>query len=221
MRPVIRHLLFDLDNTLYPAGSGFEQRIVERMTSYAAAHLGLPLEQAQELRKERLSRYGTTLEWLQREHGPLDPEVFYAAVHPEGEESILAPDPELRRLLECDPLPKTIFTNAPAEHAQRVLTQLDLDGIFGGIYDIRFSAYRGKPAREAFERILAVLGESAENVAFFDDSPRAVMTFRAMGGHGFLVDDLGIHRDSGLESLPSIHHYIKALERIPTFPLQT
>jgi putative hydrolase of the HAD superfamily len=208
---VVSHLLFDLDNTLYPASSGLEGNIVELMTEYAARHLEVSYAEAEALRKNRYPIYGTTLEWLKREHGPVDPEAFFRFVHPDGEENILKPDPRLGELLRADPLPKTIFTNAPSEHAERVLRRLGILECFTGIYDIRYSQFRGKPAAEPFERVLSDLGIQARQTAFFDDSPRAIQTFRELGGHGFLVDDLGIHAGSGMSALSSILEYPQAL----------
>jgi putative hydrolase of the HAD superfamily len=211
---VVSHLLFDLDNTLYPASSGLEGNIVGLMTEFAARHLHVNYAEAEALRKNRFPIYGTTLEWLKREHGPVDPEEFFRFVHPDGEENILKPDPRLGELLRADPLPKTIFTNAPSEHAQRVLEHLGIADCFGGIYDIRYSQFRGKPAREAFERVLSDLGKRAQEVAFFDDLPRAIRAFRELGGHAFLVDDMGTHAESGMAGLSSILEYPQALADI-------
>jgi len=204
---VISHILFDLDNTLYPASNGFDQKTVSLMIQFAAEHIGLSLDQTIAFRAEGFKKYGTTLEWLRQEHGPVDVEAYYSRVHPAGEEIILDPDPALRELLSSDPRPKSIFTNSPLEHAERVIKRLGIGDLFHAIYDIRFFGFRGKPAPEAYIKVLDILHEEAESVAFFDDSPRAVSAFSAMGGHAFLVDETGEHTGSGLPSIPSIHHY--------------
>jgi putative hydrolase of the HAD superfamily len=209
---VIAHILFDLDNTLYPASTGFEDRTIGLMIEFAAEHLGLSLPETRALRAANYPKYGTTFEWLKREHGLIDAEGYFARVHPEGEESILSPDPVLRELLSSDPLPKSIFSNSPREHVDRVLKRLGLSGLFEAVYDIRFFEFRGKPAPEAYTRVSSLLGLPADSVAFFDDSPRAVRAFQEMGGHACLVDESGAHADSGLASLASIHHYRQVID---------
>jgi putative hydrolase of the HAD superfamily len=207
---VIAHILFDLDDTLYPASTGFEDRTIGLMIEFAAEHLGLSLPEAKALRASSYPKYGTTFEWLKREHGPIDVEKYFARVHPEGEESILSPDPALRELLASDPLPKSIFSNSPHEHVDRVLKRLGLIGLFEAVYDIRFFEFRGKPAPEAYTRVLDILGLPAGSVAFFDDSPRAVRAYQEMGGRAFLVDESGAHEKSELPSIKSIFEYRKA-----------
>jgi putative hydrolase of the HAD superfamily len=211
---VLSHILFDLDNTLYPSSTGFEDKTIELMIRFAAGHLGLSVEEARRLRSMRMPGYGTTLEWLRREHGPLDVDEYYAFVHPAGEEAILSPDPGLRELLSAETLPMSIFTNSPREHAERVLSRLGLSGLFDSIYDIRFFEFRGKPAREAYYRALDPLGLEPREVAFFDDSPRAVKAFLELGGNAFLIDESGSHRDYGLPSLPRIQQYRRAIEEL-------
>ena len=43
---MIRHLLFDIDNTLYSASNLMERRISERMFQFIADFLSVPLEEA-------------------------------------------------------------------------------------------------------------------------------------------------------------------------------
>jgi putative hydrolase of the HAD superfamily len=204
---VIAHILFDLDNTLYPASSGFEQKTVSLMIQFAAEHIGKDLPETMALRAEGFKKFGTTLEWLRQEYGPVDVETYYSRVHPEGEEIVLCPDPELRDILVSDPRPKSIFTNSPREHADRVLKRLGIRDLFQAVYDIRFFGFRGKPAPEAYLKVLGRIGLEPGAVAFFDDSPRAVRAFADMGGHAFLVDETGEHDGTGLPSLPLIHQY--------------
>ena len=65
---MIRHLLFDIDNTLYSASNLMEQRISERMFQFIADFLAIPLEEAIRLQRARRGSYGTTLEWLECEY---------------------------------------------------------------------------------------------------------------------------------------------------------
>jgi putative hydrolase of the HAD superfamily len=186
-----RLLLLDLDNTIYPESRGMDRDITRRMNEYVAAYLGISLDAAFELRKERARKYSTTLEWLTVEQGFADPEAFFAAVHPEGEEYCLEPDPELARALDAVEIPKAILTNSPSEHARRVLRKLGVADRVSAIYDIRFNSLRGKPWPEAYLRACEASGASVEETLFVDDMPRYVRGFVDLGGRGLIVDEAG------------------------------
>ncbi|MDA8409660.1 MAG: HAD-IA family hydrolase [Treponema sp.] len=215
---MLRILLFDLDNTLYSDTVGMDRDIVVRMNSFVARTLDLGLSEAAEMRRERTRRYGTTLEWLMAEHGFTESESWFAAIHPEGEESAIQRDPGLRRLLESMPLPKVIFTNSPMEHADRVLDKLGVGDLFDRVYDIRFNGLKGKPHGEAIRRVLADCGVVAAESLLVDDLPKYVRGFVEEGGHGILLDEFDRYGDQpflrihSLAELPSIIAGIEASE---------
>jgi len=97
---MIKHLLFDLDNTLYSNNTGMEQGFQRRIIGFAARFLGITPEEAVARRREGLKNYGATIEWLMGEYGFSAIDDYYAAVHPAGEEDSIPPDPELRDFLE-------------------------------------------------------------------------------------------------------------------------
>ena len=105
------HLLFDMDNTLYPASSDMDKGITRRMLECVAEFFHCDMEQAAQLRAERIVHYSTTLEWLRAE-GMSDIEGFLAHVHPDNEADELQPQPKLREFLLSLPYPKSILTNA-------------------------------------------------------------------------------------------------------------
>lgn len=201
---MLRYLLFDLDNTLYPSSTRMENDILRRMGEFAGAWLGTSPRKAMALRREGAFAYGTTLEWLMAEHGFTDPEAFFAAVHPAGEEYCIEPDPLLGPLLDSMPLPKAIFTNSPREHAERVVAKLGVEDRFEAIYDIRFCDLHGKPKAEAFRRVCEACGFAPEEMLFIDDLPRYVEGFVALGGRGVLVDELDRHQESKLTRIRSL-----------------
>jgi putative hydrolase of the HAD superfamily len=208
---MIRYILFDLDNTLYPSSLGLDEEMGERIKEFVARYLGLSKEKAQEFRSERGARYGTTLEWLIAEKGLVDIESYYAAVHPEGEEARLEPDPELRDFLAKLPVPAAILTNSPMEHAERVLRKLDLEGLFTHIFDIRWNGLKGKPAESAFRRVLLEIGMKSEEVLFVDDLPTYVEGFIRIGGRGVLLDEQDIHKGSAYPRVRSLLEITKFL----------
>jgi putative hydrolase of the HAD superfamily len=207
---MLRLILLDLDNTLYPESLGMDRDIDKRMNEFVALYLDLPYKQAFELRRERAKKYGTTLEWLTVEHGFADPEVFFAAVHPEGEEYCIEKDPELARVLDAVELPKAVLTNSPSEHARRVLAKLGVADRIGAIYDIRFNSLRGKPHADAYRRACEASGVAVDEVLFVDDMPKYVRGFVELGGRGLLIDEAG--RFSG-EGLPRI----RSISELPAF----
>ncbi len=198
---MIRAIFFDLDNTLYPASASMEDDIVQRMNEYVARLLRMPFAEAKALRALRMPNYGTTLEWLMHEHALAEIEDYFCSVHPEGEEEVLVRDPDLPAFLDSMSQEKFIFTNAPSEHAVRVLEKLGIAGKFRRIFDVRFTQLQGKPARSAVEKVLAASGYQAAETLFVDDVPRYVRGFTDCGGKGVLIDH---HDRYPQESLPRI-----------------
>lgn len=210
---MIDTIFFDLDNTLYPASASMEADIVDRMAAFAGAWLGTTKEEAMARRRDYLSRYGTTLEWLMAEHGFEDYDQYFAAVHPAGEEEVLPVDPDLPAMLAGISQDKYILTNAPLEHAERILDKFGISGFFKAVYDVRFNKLVGKPAASAYQRVLAASGSQAHTSLFIDDVPRYVAGFVACGGQGLLIDHFDKHSDSPLPRIRTIHQLPAVLER--------
>ncbi len=210
---MVKYILFDLDNTLYPSSLGLDEEMGERISEFVAEFLGLTPEQSRRVRSERGSRYGTTLEWLIAEKGLVDIEAYYAAVHPEGEEVRLQPDPKLRAFIQNLPVPSAILTNAPMEHAERVLRKLDLEGLFTHIFDIRWNGLRGKPAESAFRNVLHEIGMKSDDVLFLDDLPSYVEGFIHIGGYGVLLDETDAHADSVYPRVRTVFEIAQFLNR--------
>lgn len=198
---MIKALLFDLDNTLYSDASGMEAGIVRYMNDFIAGYLNVSVERAIELRKEGVRRHGTSLEWLMKEKGFTDPDAYFAAIHPEGEEDCIAFDPELPGILDALPWPKAILTNSPREHAIRVLEKLRIADRFSRIYDIRFNDLTGKPAASAFTKTLEDFGYGVRDTVFIDDLPKYAVGYRDLGGRVILRDEQNRYGDLGYERI--------------------
>ncbi|MDR2181799.1 MAG: HAD-IA family hydrolase [Treponema sp.] len=212
----ISYILFDLDNTLYPASLGLEKAVNRRVNEYIAAMLGLPLEDAWALRAERIKArgYGTTIEWLaaekQFDHTRL--EEYFAYIHPLDDAEPLSPDPALRSLLLSFKRPMAIMTNSPREHAERVLDRLALRDLFTSIFDIRYNGLKGKPCADAFNRVLKAAGTTARNCLFVDDSYPYVEGYRRLGGSGVLIDELDEHPDFPAPRIRALEELRKYLD---------
>jgi putative hydrolase of the HAD superfamily len=201
---MVRYVLFDLDNTLYPKSSGLDREVGRRMTEFTAGYLGVTREEAQALRETQAIPYGTTLKWLCGCHGLGDPEEFLRAVHPENVEAYIRPNPRLGAMLRAMNQPKAILTNAPREHALRVLRCLGILEELPRIFDLRYNGFQGKPACGTYTKLIRETGADIREVLFIDDMPRYLLPFRDLGGQVLLVDEEGRHRDVGLPSIREI-----------------
>jgi putative hydrolase of the HAD superfamily len=185
------HLFFDLDDTLYPSTNGLWNNIRQRMNEYMLDVLQIPPEQVSVIRRQYFEAYGTTLRGLQI-HYQVDADDFLAYVHDLPVESIIAPDPELRRILQSLSLPKWIFTNADANHARRVLSALGVSDCFNGVIDIRAMGFICKPDPQAYRLALDKVGESApERCVYLDDAARNLAPAYDMGFFTILVSQDG------------------------------
>jgi len=206
---MIGHILFDVDNTLYSASNLMEQRIAERMFQFIADFLKVPLNEAIRLQKARRQNYGTTLEWLEQEHGFTDRDTYFKAVHPDTELAELKPDPNLRNFLISLKLPMTVLTNAPMAHAERILNFFNIRDLFLGVFDISYHNGKGKPWPDAFINTLAAVHKTIEETLFLDDCPAYAEGFIQLGGRSVLVDEkercVDFCKKSGIPSIKSIY----------------
>jgi len=177
--------LFDLDNTLYPASSGFMGGLESRMTDYVQKVTGLPRDEAYRLQKKYLAEYGLTLGGLVAHHG-VDP-ADYHAMFDDLPLEVLSQDPALIAAIARLPGRRLIFTNANDVHAERVLKRLGLDHLFDDVFHIALSAYVPKPSRKAFAAMDAAHGIAPEATAFFEDSERNLEPAAELGMTTVLV----------------------------------
>ena len=182
----ITHLLFDMDNTVYPSSSDMDKGITRRMLECVADFFNCDMEKAAQLRAERIVHYSTTLEWLRAE-GMSDVEGFLAHVHPDNEADELMPQPGLREFLLSLDYPKSILTNAPHEHADRVLGKLEIADLFEAVTDIRDANFNGKPYPDAYKAALNKVGAGIENTLFLDDMQKYTDGWAALGGTAILI----------------------------------
>lgn len=184
----VKRLLFDLDNTLYPRTVKLNEAIAYRMALSVAKFFHITIDEARARRKANLPRFSTTLDWL-RANGLTDIEAFFKTVHPENECADLPFDEHIRPFLKSLPFPKSVLTNAPREHAERVLEKLHIGDLFDSITDIRDADLRGKPHAVAYEKALAKCGGTFSDTVFFDDLVRYTRGFQNLNGTAVLIDE--------------------------------
>ena len=188
---MIKYLVFDLDETLYPRNSGLMKAINERIRSYMIERLGFDPKVVEQVRRGYYLKYTTSLRGLMLEYH-IDPEDYLAYVHDVPLERYLSPDStELKGALARIELQKLIFTNASREHALRILRFMGLEPFFSRIVDIRALGYVCKPLPEAFRRFLEIVGAQGEECILVEDSLRNLQVAKEFGMVTVLVDGEG------------------------------
>lgn len=177
--------VFDLDNTLYPAGSAIWPKIDERITTFLADFLGIDGLSARALQKFYYRRYGTTLAGLIADHR-ISHERFLGFVH-DIDRSSLAPHPALVEAISALPGRKLILTNGSRMHAEKTATALGLEGLFEDVYDIVSSDLVPKPEPEAYARFLERHAVDPTRAAMFEDLPRNLVVPKTLGMATILV----------------------------------
>lgn len=207
------YLLFDLDETLYPSSCGLMQELSVRMTAFVTEFLGVGETEATRIRRHLRLKYGTTLTGLMREYGLAVAEQYLAYTHDVPLERFLAKDPQLAAALASLRLPKSVLTNSPKEHAERVLDRLGVREEFEHIFDLRFNELAGKPDAAVYTRVLAVLARPAPEVLLIDNHLDYLEPFLALGGQVLLINEPGC----ALQELPPGVPCLRDIKELPAF----
>ena len=187
--------VFDLDNTLYPAGSSIWPAVDSRITLYLATLFGLDGLSARALQKYYYQRYGTTLRGLMEEHA-IAADEFLHFTH-DIDRTGLAANPDLGRALLALPGRKLILTNGSREHALRTTEQLGFPEAFEDIFDIVAAELVPKPDASVYDRFLAKHGVDPARAAMFEDLSRNLVVPHARGMRTVLVAPRGSdHREA-------------------------
>jgi len=199
-RPVpITRLIFDLDDTLYPANNGLWDELGQRINNFMIERVGIPPERVNETRRHYFQTYGTTLRGLMTNFPAMNPDDFLAYVHDVDLTPYLSPNPTLDAMLAALPQPKAIFTNANADHAHRVLACLGIARHFSAIVDIHAMNFDNKPLPGAYEALLNRIDAPAAECVLVEDSARNLRPAHELGMTTVLVGN-------GLDPDPAIHY---------------
>ena len=190
----INHILFDLDETLYPKEMGLMAVVSQRINDYMRLRLGIPVSQVPELRKQYYRRYGTTSRGLYLHHH-LDVHDYLVYVHDLPVEEYLSPDPLLDEVLDGIEAEKAVFTNSPREYVQRVLRALGVERHFDRIFDIYFLEQINKPDRRAYLKVIEALETDGQDCLIVDDLARNLKPGKDLGMVTVLVGDGPILKD--------------------------
>lgn len=171
--------VFDLDNTLYPAGSDLWPKIDQRITLWIMARYGLDGLSARALQKFYYERYGTSLRGLM-ETDAIDAESFLRFVH-DIDRSSIAADAPLAAAIAALPGRKLILTNGSRFHALATAEALGLAGLFEDVFDIVSGDLLPKPEPAVYERLLARHGVDPTRAVMLEDIPRNLVVPKALG----------------------------------------
>ena len=180
-------IIFDLDDTLYPRGSGLMQEVGRRIQSWVQQQFDLTWEEATAMRRDYFLRYGTTLGGLIAEHD-VDVHDYLSFVHDVSVEEYLDPNPPLAAMLDAVPLRKAIYTNATSEYGWRVLRVLGVADRFEQIVGVEDVGLRSKMYRDAYECMLARLGAHGPECIMVEDLARNLRPAKVLGLTTVLVD---------------------------------
>jgi putative hydrolase of the HAD superfamily len=204
------HVIFDLDNTLYPPERGVVERVDALITRFVCERLGLADAAADALRARYHADYGTTLAGLMRHHD-VPPEEYLDAVHAIEVEALLEPDAALRAMLLGLPYARVVFTNGSVRYAARVLGRLGVHDCFVEVFGLERVAYVPKPRPAAFEAVLAALGAPAASCVLVDDRLDNVVAAACLGMTAVFVDHgtrralpRGVRRVGSVMELPGL-----------------
>ena len=192
-------LFVDLDDTVYPSSTGLWGAIRRRMDQYMVERLHMSPDEVHTLRPYYFQTYGTTLRGLQIHH-QVDAHEFLAYVHDLPLKEYLLPAPELREILLSIPQKRWIFTNADVNHARRVLSVLELEGVFEGIIDIFALEYACKPNELAYQRAMRIAGARTPAECVLIDDSKTNLDGAKMSGFTTLL----IHPDGSQEQCEHI-----------------
>lgn len=190
MPPAFAHIdtwIFDLDNTLYPAGANLFALIDQRMTAFIADFLSVNPVEARRIQKDYFLGHGTTLAGLMAEH-EVDPAAFLSYVH-DIEMDALEENAPLAAALARLPGRKLVFTNGDRPYALKVLDRLGLGESFEAVQDIHAMDLVPKPAASAYAGLCAAFGIDPTRALFVEDMARNLKPAKAIGMTTVWVDN--------------------------------
>lgn len=179
-------ILFDLDNTLYPAEKDLFSLIDVRINRYMVEIVEIHPDEVDGLRRHYWREYGTTLQGLIHHH-VIDPEDYLDYVHAIDVGQRLSHDRTLRRTLSTLDVPCFVFTNGSRCHATRVINALGIADLFSDIFDIRIADYVPKPKPAPYRKVLETLGIAGERCVMVEDSCENLRTAKQLGMKTVLV----------------------------------
>jgi len=222
---LVEAVFFDLDDCLYKNDWATTKLMREKMTEYVEYVLGAPEGTTEQL----LQKYGCVLKGLICERFIYERRVYEYRSYPYQWFSLsdVKRDPRLRDLLLSIPHPRWIYTNHPADFANRILKRIGIEDLFAGIIstvgkemisEVGYCAKHEPKCLFAAMKLAHVLPTSANGCVLLDDNPRYLKTAREMNWRTVLVgrrDEAGREIAAGIScadvAVDSVHQLREAM----------
>jgi len=192
----LEYIIFDLDNTLYPRGSGVMEEMGRRIQTWLSHRLDLSWQEASALRRQYLCQYGTTMGGLMAEQD-VDVNDYLEFVHDIRIRDYLDPSPALHAMLKEIPLRKALYTNGTSDYGHRVLRALGIADQFERVIGIQEVGLRNKFNRDAYEHMLGLIGTKATSCIMVEDFAPNLGPAKELGMTTVLVGG-GVSEDADL-----------------------
>jgi pyrimidine and pyridine-specific 5'-nucleotidase len=210
--------IFFRPNADLTLGKKVHDHMSELIDQYFMKHLSLDRAEAYRLHQEYYKTYGLAIEGLVRHH-KIDPLEYNCQVDDALPlESIIFPDPQLRKLLQDIDKSKVklwLLTNAYITHGKRVVRLLDVDDLFEGITYCDYSAERllCKPHPEMFAKAMREAGVDDVKDCFFVG--RILLSVLTMNRDLTNIDDSALNCSKAEELGWTTVHLVEEEETLP------
>ncbi|HWR69009.1 MAG TPA: pyrimidine 5'-nucleotidase [Desulfomonilia bacterium] len=182
----LKMILLDVDDTLYPKGTGPFAHVNRRIDRYVMSTCGIDRQQAGELRKTYIREYGSTLQGLMRHYG-IDPAHYLEDVHDVPVEDMLSRDERLRSALGLLDRDLVAFTNGSLDYACRILKALGIDEMITDLFTIEYMDFVPKPLPWAYRKFMQQYEKRPGEYLVVDDSIANVRTAKELGMAAVIV----------------------------------
>jgi len=182
----VKTILLDIDETLYPKGTGPFAQVNRRIDSYVMTLCRVDLDNARRLRKNYIENYGSTLQGLMHHYG-IDPGHYLKDVHDVPVEELLHRDRRLRETLNVLACRLVAFTNGSLEYARRILKVLDIDDVVYDLFTIEYMDFIPKPLPWAYHKVVQQYGGCSQDYLSVDDSLANARTAHSVGMAAVLI----------------------------------
>lgn len=195
-------ILIDVDDTLYPKGTGPFPYVNRRIDDYVMACCNVGFDEAKELRRRYIHSYGSTLGGLMKHYG-VDPDHYLKAVHDVPVEDLLKQDLKLKEILSGIENEMVVFSNGSVDYVKRVLKALGVSDLFSDLFTIEFMDYIPKPKAYPYRKVIELYGRRPAECILVDDRMPNICTAIDMG-----MDTIMVGSDSpgtGMRTIPDIY----------------
>lgn len=195
-------ILLDVDDTLYPKGTGPFPHVNRRIDDYVMTCCNVDFDGAKELRRRYIHSYGSTLGGLMKHYGA-DPDHYLKAVHDVPVEDLLKQDLRLKETLSGIENEMVVFSNGSVAYVKRVLKTLGVSDLFRELFTIEFMDFIPKPKTYPYRKVIELYGRRPEECVLVDDRVPNICTAVDMG-----MDTIMVGSDSpvaGARVIPDIY----------------